>query len=469
MPPAAAAEAAAEGGGGSRTGAATADAGCVDLVLPAEKLPTPLGPSRSASFRDAVGKRTGAATADAGFICVDLGLPADKLPTLPGPSRNIAFKDAVGELWAPGSQSMHKFRSEGEDDDDDDIFRAGPKKPARPPPPEVTPAVGTADVVRVAGDTGLFGTVFEAWSHHAALRTSPEDWWCVLITRVATVIDAAADRPEVKALFVPNAKGKELLSVSVDCPQGIYSDVYESLFSGFSMAIAQKIAVPGYAEAVTADFSTTSPVQRLGSQITLMTSFQKYFDYRMMVFGCGLAAVEMRGSAADWARLGTKLAALRQLLAPAEHALHLSAMFSIAERVYENLHRTFVDGESMRPWWAKVLFDDMDIKYGPSGMRQGQVEAYNGWLVGFMLGEENAKLKAQELARGKYSKQLTCLSSTPMQIVDTRMQPNLTDNSIVAAGILGHKMHKRAGGSVALEPAHGWVLMLPAKSPLCRG
>ncbi len=330
--------------------------------------------------------------------------------------------------------------------------------------------MGTADEVQVAGDTGLFGTVFEAWAHHAVLRTCPEDWWCVLITRVAVRVDNHAARPAVMALFVPGAEKKQELEVDVLCPQGIYSDVYSELFGGFSAAIAKKIAVPGYTEAVTADFSTTTPVQRLGSQITLLTSFQSYFDYHMGVCGCGIAAVEMRGSAADWARLGAKLAALRRLLKPAEVDLNLSALFDVAEGVFKNLHLTFVDGQAMHTWWSKVLYDDPEVAYGPSGMPlKEKVTAYNGWLVGFMLGAEGEKLTATKLAAGQYAELLTCLSSAPMKITDKRKLPFVSDESIVAAGIMGYRVHKRSQGPVALEPAHGWVLMLPANSPLRRG
>jgi len=404
---------------------------------------------------------------------VDLGLPFYKLATALGPSKRVSYRDAVGELWAPGSRSIHKIQPQREDPFGFKSSQGGSAEPAAlkaPTPPEVTPAVGTADEVQVAGDTGLFGTVFEAWAHHAVLRTCPEDWWCVLTTRVAATIDRCAARPAVKALFVPGAEKKKTLEVSVYCPQGIYSDVYEELFDGFSAAIAQQITVPGYTAAVTADFSTTTPVQRLGSQITLLTSFQSYFDYHMAVCGCGIAAVEMRGSAADWARLGAKLAALKQLLAPAEEDLKLSALFAVAESVFENLHRTFVDGPAMHTWWSKVLYSDPDIEYGPSGMRKGSVEAYNGWLVGFMLGAEGGQLKAKKLAAGEYAKELTCLSSAPMRIIDKRNPADpVADDSIVAAGIMGYKVHARSEGPVALEPAHGWVLMLPANSPLRRG
>ena len=46
---------------------------------------------------------------------------------------------------------------------------------------------------------------------------------------------------------------------------------------------------------MTADFSTTTAVQKIVSQITLMNSVQDYFHYEMAL-GCGIPAVEMFGT-----------------------------------------------------------------------------------------------------------------------------------------------------------------------------
>ena len=153
----------------------------------------------------------------------------------------------------------------------------------------------------------------------------------------------------------------------------IYDTNYTDFFLQMSQAIEKNIHVPGYVGAVTADFSTSDPTQRIASQITLMKSLQKYFDYTMLCAGCGIRALEMTGTEADWARLRTKLATLRTLLAPIESVLQLGLVFECAEVVFTNLHQTYVDGPSMAKWWSEVLIQDTDIAYGPSGMRREKV------------------------------------------------------------------------------------------------
>lgn len=387
---------------------------------------------------------------------VDLALPPAKTPTaldfanIPtslGASEK-SFMDVIDQAWL--SRKDLNSSSSG----------------------RVAQAVGTEDAVFCKGDTGLFGTVFEVWANHWILRTAPEDWWLPLITKIAKLVDDHADVPEVRKLFVGEQKGKKTLSVELPS-FSIYDSDYNYLFRQFSEKINENIHLPGYVDAVASDFSTTSPTQCIASQITLMKSFQKYFDYEMMVCGCGIRGIEMLGTEYDWARLRGKLHSLRSLLEPVEKILRLSEIFRLADEVFSNLHRTYNGDLAMVDWWADVLVQDSDIKYGPSGMRRGTVDAYNGWLVRFLGGSASCKFAAAKLAAGEFAETLSCLSSCPMRVVDVLRE--ISDNSFVVGGMAGFRVHASGQGSngavaavPALQSVHGWCMMLPVSSPLRR-
>jgi len=326
----------------------------------------------------------------------------------------------------------------------------------------MTAAVGTKDVVYSRGDTGLFGTIYEAWANHLNVRTCPEDWWLPVITIVATLVDRYATEQPVRDLFVGGRQEKE--EIVVDCPSfSIYDTDYTFLFNEFSKAINVRIKVPGYVSAVACDFSTTTPDQLVASQITVMKSFQKYFDYTMRMCGCGIKGLEMSGTEEDWKNLKQKLIQLRMLLAPIESTLNLSSYFEAVEAVFENLHKTFLEDSLLVKWWSTVLIESKEVEYGPSGMNMRQVDAYNGWLVYFCTGLKR-NLKAKELANGE-CKELSGLSSCPMKIIDQLRE--VEDNSTLIAGILGFKVHSNTiNGVSSLQPAHGWCMMLPPTSPL---
>jgi len=333
------------------------------------------------------------------------------------------------------------------------------KKAERPEPP-MTSAVGTPDPIYFNTDTGLFGTIFEVWSNHLNLRTCPEDWWLPVITRVAKLVDENADEIPVRNYFVGGRPGKEEITVEVP-GFSIYDTDYTYVLNQFSQKIKEKITVPGYVDTISSSFSTTTPAQLIGSQITIMKSFQKYFDFTMGICGCGIKGLEMIGNEQDWRLLKVKLSQLRNLLAPIESTLRIAPYFEEVAMVYDNLLKTYL-GENMEEWWSKILIDCLAWKYGPSGMRKGQVQAYNGWINFFCTGS-SIPLKAMELAKGE-CKDLTCLSSCPMKIVD-RIR-NISDKSILMAGILGFILHNDTPNGISLKPAHGWALLLPESSPL---
>lgn len=375
---------------------------------------------------------------------VDLGLPKDKLPTNPDSvdqGEVSSFTTAIGRLWR------------------------NPKNHFLTPASEAfSPAVGTTATITQKGDTGLFGSVFEVWANHWNMRTVPEDWWLPLITRVATNIDSNASNAAVRSFFVGEQQGKK--DLVVDLPSfSIYDSDYSVLFSAFSTAIERNIHVPGYVDVVSSHFSTSESIHRICSQITLMKSFKTYFNYEMGICGCGINALEMVGTEADWGQLLTKLHALRTLLKPIAHVLGLDEFFLIAEDVFANLHRTFNEDPAMQQWWADVLIQKREeYRYGPSGMKRGEVDMYNGWLVAFLTGNKDRKLRANDLRDGEYAKVLSCLSSCPMKIVD-RLR-DITDMSAVVGGILGYQIIPGTTPTPTLQAAHGWCLMLPRASRL---
>jgi len=102
----------------------------------------------------------------------------------------------------------------------------------------------------------------------------------------------------------------------------IYTADYSWIFDQIAKGIQEDVKVPEFGDGMTANFSTTTAVQKIVSQITLMYSVQEYFDFKV-VYSCGIPAVEMLGIEDDWSKLQCKLKVLRTLLEPIEDDLGL--------------------------------------------------------------------------------------------------------------------------------------------------
>lgn len=76
------------------------------------------------------------------------------------------------------------------------------------------------------------------------------------------------------------------------------------MFPEFSSLIAANCA-PGTTELIENDFSTTGPVEKVVSHITLMDAVQHYFTYTMCC-GCGFPSITLTGTPEDWEKIRAK-------------------------------------------------------------------------------------------------------------------------------------------------------------------
>lgn len=315
-------------------------------------------------------------------------------------------------------------------------------------------------------DMGLFQCILTTWKNHWKLKTSPDDWWFPVACRIAKAIDENAEREDVRKYFV-NHEGKKELNVDV-LEYNIYQVNYESFFSAMTGQIKSNINIPGFADTMKNDFSTSNPAQQIASQINLMSSMQKYFSYSMGLCGCGIMGLEMLGEQSDWDGLVTKLKKVREQLKPIQNSIWLrNDWFDHVEHVFENLAKTYKNPNSQEvaDFWANILMESDDWKYGPSGFGGHAAEAYNGWLIKFLLGRK--KILKEELNDNDIKQKLSGLNSVPVTITKKYLNPPVSDTANLVAGIMGYQLHQKSSSDTpCIQPNHMWAIKLPPTSPL---
>ena len=105
-------------------------------------------------------------------------------------------------------------------------------------------------------DAGFLSTIYEAYSNHYNLRTSPEDWWYTIIQTIALAIDENFKSDAVRNFFVQH-EGKKTIGVKVEPDQlkNISGIDYSWLFDQFSEGIKENINVPDYVQKIIPDFT----------------------------------------------------------------------------------------------------------------------------------------------------------------------------------------------------------------------
>jgi len=326
--------------------------------------------------------------------------------------------------------------------------------------------LGSQEEVYFGGDLGFFQTVFEAWKNHWNLRTSPEDWWNPIITKIAKAVDSAAKKDARVRNFFVNHQGKK--EIKVECPVFTIYDVdYKDLFDQFSEGIRRNIKTPEYVQCMQCDFASTTPTQRIASQIALMSSVQEFFDYHMGMCGCGLQGLELLGTEQDWIHLVKKFDDLMELLEPLDGAIKLpSSWVQQVKIVFKNLLETYQGKPNAVNWWKDIIMMGKSWEWGPSGMNKIEVESYNGWLILFLTGLK--EIKKRKLEEGDIE-EFGGLCDVPLKISLTYVNPPISDQGTLVAGILGFKVHNDAVNHVpSVQAHHAWGLMLSPSSVLRR-
>jgi len=309
-----------------------------------------------------------------------------------------------------------------------------------------TPVLGSLDAVVDPGhDAGFLSTVYEAYGSHYNLRTGPEDWWYTIIQTVALAIDNNSKSQKVREFFVQH-EGKKTLEVIVGPPPLKLDNIdYTWLFDQFSKKIEENINVPEYVNQMMPDFTTTTSIHRIVSQITLMTSVQEFFEYSLGTL-CGIPAIEMKGTRQDWVRLIEKIRELKNTLKPIGKEIGLSGYrgcwWDRVENIAKKLLDTF-DGNPDEYWWSQIITEE---SYG-SGSSE-----FNGWFMMNLLNVQGAKTIGSAPSG---------LVSVPMKFSD----PGRQEKGAVIAGMAGYKYHVPENNTrPAVEAMHGWSLLLEPNS-----
>jgi len=301
--------------------------------------------------------------------------------------------------------------------------------------------LGSKEEVYYDLDWGFFSAVLAAYNNHWVLRTSPDDWWSVIVRTVAQAVDDNGDKANVRSFFVDHEGQKEIEIILGDTLFGIN---YSWLFDQFSEGVKKNIRTPGYVDLMQADFSSSGTSQIVASQIMMMASVQKYFSFSMRTTRCGIPGVEMVGAEEDWEKLVEKVDKLETLLGPIMEEIGLGSWFGKTRSIVMNLLDTY-NGNPDKEWWGHIL--NWNVTHG-SGARQW----WEGWMPEFLIAKGS---KPTDFPSG--------LVSVPLKIIDKVNPPPVEDTGLLVAGTVGFTVEE-VDRCPVVEAKQGWSLLMPKES-----
>ena len=228
------------------------------------------------------------------------------------------------------------------------------------------------------GRDAFYQCIVKAYANHQSLALSPDMIWLLIGQGFARYVNAHAE--ELRSKLVSH-EGKQELVVVTD--RNLYAADWPKLIDGFASKIDQ-YTKKDIAKTITADFSTTKSVERVASQITLMESVKSYFEYVVMMIGCGIPSITLEGTPDDWRSVLKKTKQLEQF--------GLGEWTKSLEPILTEFIRAAEGKPNQQFWQGIVKKDRVKELVGGAYYSTGKTTQLDGWMLKFFPNEDGLTL-----------------------------------------------------------------------------
>ncbi len=190
----------------------------------------------------------------------------------------------------------------------------------------------------------LVQAVHTAYAYHLPLVLTPDMIWYCIASSIAVYIK---DNSELLRDKFVDFDGKKSIDIRRDdFVFGSLDNCWHETVDEFSNQINENTK-GGIAEKLIANFSTTTIVSKVSSQIVLMDAMQNYFEYTVMTMCC-VPEIRLCGDKNDWISVKTKTNEIAQIL-PA-----LNEWIKNLNEILQNFIDVYDDGEVRTDFWNRI-------------------------------------------------------------------------------------------------------------------
>jgi len=289
----------------------------------------------------------------------------------------------------------------------------------------------------------FFQGMYTAYADHRPFTLSPDIMWLLICQGFANHVNNNAE--SLRPLFV-DFTGKTTLvvpttTIKLDDPNAPWEEVFPEFSRQISANTGQQLT-----DALTADFSTTTPITKMASQITMLNAVKSYFDFVVIYIGCGIPKVTLEGTPQDWEKVLAKTEALRKY--------KLDWWVDKMEPILKEFIATS-NGKVDKAFWQAMFKYHTKKGCGESTM-------VDGWIVHFF--------PYNKLGRRNNLDSLSLKETLPDEIVKVGLDYKATDGSgnfvstplELWAGFVGLKQNDK---DFMLKPEIGWMIRKKDNAP----
>ena len=249
-------------------------------------------------------------------------------------------------------------------------------------PAKLIPVVPTSEILKVLkadvernienlpdslvyyGEHPFLTGILNSYIDHRPFVISPDIFWLLISQGFARHITQNAE--ELSSQMV-NFEGRKTLTVVSDKiwlgnPKSDWASIFQQFNAQINDYTGKKLV-----GVLTSDFSTTTPTSKIVSQVTIMETVKSYFEFKVIIIGCGIPKITIEGTTQDWKKLLEKTKYLSQY----KLEWWTNELIPIIEEII-----AAKKGKVNKDFWMNMVKYHTEKKYGT-------VNTIDGWIVKF--------------------------------------------------------------------------------------
>lgn len=283
------------------------------------------------------------------------------------------------------------------------------------------------------GEHPFLTGILTAYKEHRPFVISPDIIWLLISQGFARHITNNAE--EFRKDIVNFEKKKDLIVITNDIQLGNQNSNWEAVFPQFTNQISDYTGKE-LTDILTANFTTTTQTTKIVSQITVMETVKEYFNYKVLMIGCGIPRITIEGTTQDWENVLAKTKYISKY--------KLEWWTSELEPIIEQIINA-KKGRFDEKFWMNMVKAHTEKKYGSPA-------TIDGWIVKFFpYTKEGKKTDLKPIA--KINNLASEIVKVPFILKD--IPNNKSYKMEFWAGFIGLSQNKN---DYTLRPEIGWAI-----------
>ncbi|MFV0269202.1 MAG: DUF4419 domain-containing protein [Draconibacterium sp.] len=239
------------------------------------------------------------------------------------------------------------------------------------------------DKLVTLGYHSFFNGMYQAYADHRPFVLSPDMIWLLISQGFARHVSANPERFrndfidfDRKLSMVVEAD-KDLLNAPGN------SKEWENIFPQFTGQIAKHTGTE-LINTLSSDFSTTTAVEKLASEITIMEAMEPFFEFVVIRIVCGIPEITLKGTTEDWQKIYDKAKILGEY--------DLKWWTTELEPILAEFIKTS-KGKIDKEFWRNMFKYHSQEKYGAP-------KIIDGWIIKFFPYDKDGKRNSLKDLKG---------------------------------------------------------------------